>query len=1187
MAKWLRPAAPRATGLLLKVRGSSSGGMSFAARNLSRSGEVLMEVSSGTDSFGAAPGSVAQWVRVEANDEPWRQVHSLMRSGFALGGGDLISAEPEYEQQWVDRTDHVPCVAAAQDKGGGRAVGTHDGWHLDAGFSGLADARGAVPEAAQREIVIAHLDTGYDAAHAYTPRHISARERNFVAGEGEPDSARDATPPGPLHNFGHGTGTIGILAGPKIGGAPGATVLPIRVADGVVRFRTGTVAQGFDYAIAEGAHVLSMSMGGLASDILADAVNKGYARGMVMVTAAGNNFSGLPIRSIVYPARMRRVVAACGVMADGRPYAALEVGTMEGCYGPAAKMATAVSGFTPNIPWPEIGCGDVVGQDGQGTSAATPQVAAAVALWLAHHGAALKNLPYPWMMGEAARQALFRSASLGSHAEPDSKLGWGSLRANAMLEVAPLSAGSLSAAPEASASWAWLKLLSGEGVGFAAAAMRSADRLVGLELAQLVQRDPSVGGEAIDPEGTPGERARRRFLTAAEASELASPTLKRAIGSALGGTAKPAAPPKPPPGPAIRPIAPSSGVKAPPRRRLRIFALDPSLGGDLNAYDLQVATIDIPNEVSLAPGPVGEYLEVVDVDPATDRVYSPVDLNAPNVMLQDGLAPSEGNPAFHQQMVYAVAMRTIENFEKALGRKALWAPRWSGVMGDPNLYVGRLRIYPHALRQGNAYYSPDRKALLFGYFPAESRVSDLTPPGTMVFTCLSADVVAHETTHALLDGQARTFREASNPDVRAFHEAFADIVALFQQFTYTDLVRRQIAGAHGKLSAASLLGGLAKQFGEGSGKQGPLRRYLELPKGIDYGTTFSTHERGSILTFAVYQAFLAIVERRTADLVRLATAGSGILPQGALHPDLVERLTKESTKAARHVLRMCIRALDYCPPMDLTFGEFLRALITADFEQVPDDPYGYRVAFLESFRKLQMLPRNLRTVSVETLRWGEWQGKQPDWLDPMVKALNIDVTARLKREEIFDLAEGRRDRKVKEGRRETMRRIIERSLRSQEQCDVLGLQHELPRYDDKMTAIRDARGTTFMVDNLRVARRVRDDGELATEIVALIVQRRPEPMQAGRPVNKGADGFWFRGGATVIIDLAGENGRPMLRYAIRRPIVSPSRLAAEREYRSGSAGSGIRSMYFGAPPGHGASFAAREPFAIMHAKDAG
>jgi hypothetical protein len=47
---------------------------------------------------------------------------------------------------------------------------------------------------------------------------------------------------------------------------------------------------------------------------------------------------------------------------------------------------------------------------------------------------------------------------------------------------------------------------------------------------------------------------------------------------------------------------------------------------------------------------------------------------------------------------------------------------------------------------------------------------------------------------------------------------------------------------------------------------------------------------------------------------------------------------------------MCIRALDYLPPVDVTFFEYLRALLTADFEAVRDDPHGYRIAFVEAFR---------------------------------------------------------------------------------------------------------------------------------------------------------------------------------------------------------------------------------------------
>lgn len=128
----------------------------------------------------------------------------------------------------------------------------------------------------------------------------------------------------------------------------------------------------------------------------------------------------------------------------------------------------------------------------------------------------------------------------------------------------------------------------------------------------------------------------------------------------------------------------------------------------------------------LQPGPIGEYLEVVDFDPASDCFYAPVDLNKPYLLAQDGLAPSEGNPQFHQQMAYAVAMTTIRNFERALGRIAFWSPHYSsesdgqGAEKVSETYVQRLRMYPHALREANAYYSPQKKALLFGYFPATS-----------------------------------------------------------------------------------------------------------------------------------------------------------------------------------------------------------------------------------------------------------------------------------------------------------------------------------------------------------------------------------------------------------------------------------------------------------------------------------
>lgn len=135
----------------------------------------------------------------------------------------------------------------------------------------------------------------------------------------------------------------------------------------------------------------------------------------------------------------------------------------------------------------------------------------------------------------------------------------------------------------------------------------------------------------------------------------------------------------------------------------------------MDTVDINQTVVTIPWE-TVDPGPSGEYIEVVDHDPASGCFYAPVDLNDAQLIATDGLAPAEGNPKFHQQMVYAVAMRTIHTFEGALGRKALWSPRMNGV--NDAEYVQKLRLYPHALRDRNAYYNPLKKALLFGYFPA-------------------------------------------------------------------------------------------------------------------------------------------------------------------------------------------------------------------------------------------------------------------------------------------------------------------------------------------------------------------------------------------------------------------------------------------------------------------------------------
>lgn len=703
------------------------------------------------------------------------------------------------------------------------------------------------------------------------------------------------------------------------------------------------------------------------------------------------------------------------------------------------------------------------------------------------------------------------------------------------------------------------------------------ERMLELEVLQLVQLDPQLEAMLKDPDGrAPGKRVRKRFLEAVRESPSASKALKAAIDRALGA-GRPQGPRTLPPTELPKLPEPPTATNRPPaptKRRLRIFALDPSLGGSLETVESAIATVDVRYETDrrgeslLRPGPVGEYLEVVDVDPASDQFYPPVDLDDTRLLLQDGLMPSEGNPRFHQQMVYAVGMRAIDSFEAALGRPALWASHWRED-GKAD-YVPRLRLYPHAIRARNAYYSPNLVAVLFGYFPSESVREDSTAPGTLVFSCLSADIIAHEMTHALLDGYTRGYREDSNPDVGAFHEAFADVIALFQHFQYDDLVRREIARARGRLGAAALLGGLARQFGEGIGRRGPLRDYLAGNE-ADYRTTREVHSRGSLLVSAIYEAYLALYERRTGDLIRLASGGSGVLAPGAIHPDLVERLAQEACKLAGHMLRICIRAIDLLPPIDVTFGAYLRAMITADLMQVEDDRYGYRTALIESFRRRDLLPETLRTVSVETLKWTSPRTSRPEWLRRAIEALEIDWQSHLSRHQVDRLA------------RERCRRLHgvlsdELAENPERTAGELALELGLARYDSRGRPVGTlSTPTTFEVRNVRAARRHRPDGSISNEIIVILAQRRPEPL-FGDDV---ADGFfWYRGGATIVIDPCNENNEPEIKYLIWKRLGDSRRLERERAHRGFPEGAGNRAMYFG-----GRGIGSDEPFAALHATE--
>ena len=639
----------------------------------------------------------------------------------------------------------------------------------------------------------------------------------------------------------------------------------------------------------------------------------------------------------------------------------------------------------------------------------------------------------------------------------------------------------------------------------------------------------------------------------------------------------------------------------PTLRKLRIFALDPSLAAQHDTAGISEITINIPWEAKLEPGPIGEYIEVVDADPASACFYEPVDLNDRRVLAQDGLSPSETNPQFHQQMVYAVAMATIQHFELALGRVALWSSHEQHDAGAEftSRFVRRLRIYPHAIRERNAYYSPLKKALLFGYFPAG--ITDANNArDAIIFTSLSHDIVAHETTHALLDGVHPRFNEPVNPDVLAFHEAFADIVALFQHFSYPGVLRHQIAQTRGDLAGNNLLAQLARQFGLATGHREALRNAIEREPNVqDIATECEPHARGAILVAAVFRAFLKVYRARTADLVRIASEGTGVLRAGEIHPDLANRMADEAARCALYILQMCIRAVDYCPPVGITFGDYLRALVTADFDFNPEDPYGYRLAVVESFRQWGIHPKGMSSISVEALLWpsGEsaMDGAKVNLAPEEMRALFVEpqtVMGYRRKSSKYALdgvlrpwnLDSDRYRVWADG--DVNARILWAWLmgKGRRMLPALGLVVD----DDHVppTVYRSRREPhlpSVEVHSVRTALRRSSRGATVTDLVVEITQRRrgyfdadvQRQKDAGVIASDDTCDFRYRAGCTLLIDPVTMG----IRRVIRTPGTVTDNAALERMRHFLVDGGLASDNSFWLPR---AALCAREPFAMLH-----
>ena len=420
---------------------------------------------------------------------------------------------------------------------------------------------------------------------------------------------------------------------------------------------------------------------------------------------------------------------------------------------------------------------------------------------------------------------------------------------------------------------------------------------------------------------------------------------------------------------------------------LTVLAQDPEI-----ADDDQPLAVSIPVPGGrLQRGPANHRFHVVDVGARGVGAHDPVPLHREGAPWEyadpwagcGGRLPSEvvRTPEFQAQNVFAIASHTLALFERSLGRRVPWRSGW------PHLF-----LVPRGLLGPNAAYTPDKQAVIFGWLP---KIGELPS----VFTCLSYDVIAHEVTHAILDGLRPRYVEPGLPDQLAFHEALADTVALLSVFELKGVVERllarratgagnrirfpsdrtiesisdvserkaqRISGRAEQLKATALMG-LAEELGRARtlrdrlpdpGKENqPLRRSVAKrpdPTLLDQEEYQEPHRRAEILVAAIMHALSGIWATRIDELD----------PTWGLN---ASRVAEEGTRAARHLLGMVLRAIDYLPPVELEFADVIDSIITADKRLNPDDDLNYRDTLLAAFAGFGIRPPAHRIVDEDGL----------------------------------------------------------------------------------------------------------------------------------------------------------------------------------------------------------------------------
>jgi hypothetical protein len=322
-----------------------------------------------------------------------------------------------------------------------------------------------------------------------------------------------------------------------------------------------------------------------------------------------------------------------------------------------------------------------------------------------------------------------------------------------------------------------------------------------------------------------------------------------------------------------------------------------------------------------------------------------------------GSLGAEDEDAFLKVSVFGTVLRILGLIQDpaVLGREIRWA-----FPGD------QLLVVPRAGELDNAFYHRGSRSLQFYY--------GKTGDDRAVFSGFSQDIVAHEATHAVIDGIAPSLHDAISAESLAIHEGLADITAALLTMRNRELVENPESKASlAKMMGSSRFSRIAEEFGRWRGYGDALRDVFNAktldPRGkrncrVDGSSPHSLSEVLSGLLFTMFRNVFTSAPDDPALWKRLYK-GESAKP---------ETLRLRTSFAGNRVLSLAFRGLDWLPPGEASFGDLIAAMLAADRLFLPQQDLARRIVMKEAQKRHIVItpetetPRDLGPGAFEKLR---------------------------------------------------------------------------------------------------------------------------------------------------------------------------------------------------------------------------